>query len=79
LKIFSSGFLIDNAHQLPESMTSVGQSMGNCADPADIPQMFAKIPQFFMLSFFEKIALPIQAYILEISHTFRSCAFNESF
>ena len=45
----------------------------------DIPQMFAKIPQFFQLSFFLKIALPIQKYVLEISRTFRSCAFNESF
>ncbi|MHB8102565.1 MAG: transposase [Methanosarcina sp.] len=46
---------------------------------ADIPQMFAKIQQFFTLSFFLKIAFPIQAYFLEISHTFWSCTFNESF
>src|SRR5665647_1243104 len=47
--------------------------------PSDIPQMFAKIQQFFTLSFFLKIAFPIQAYFLEISHTFWSCTFNESF
>jgi len=35
---------------------------------ADIPQMFAKIQQFFTLSFFLKIAFPIQAYFLEILH-----------
>ena len=46
---------------------------------SDIPQMFAKIQQFFTLSFFLKIAFPIQAYFLEISHTFWSCTFNESF
>jgi hypothetical protein len=38
-----------------------------CRDISDIPQMFAKIPQFFSLSFFLKIALPIQAYVLETS------------
>ena len=32
--------------------------------------MFAKIQQFFMLSFILKIAFPIQAYFLEISHIF---------
>jgi len=41
--------------------------------------MFGKIPQFFLLSFFRKIALPNQVYVLEISQTFRSCAFIESF
>jgi hypothetical protein len=34
---------------------------------SDIPQMFPKIPQFFSLSFFLKIALPIQVYVLEAS------------
>jgi len=41
--------------------------------------MFAKIQQFFMLSFILKIAVPIQAYFLEISHIFWSCTFNESY
>jgi len=50
-----------------------------CIHVSDIPQMFAKIQQFFTLSFFLKIAFPIQAYFLEISHTFWSCTFNESF
>ena len=36
---------------------------------SDIPQMFAKIQQFFTLSFFLKIAFPIQAYFLEMSQT----------
>ena len=55
------------------------ESLERMKRKTDIPQMFAKIPQFFALSFFLEIALVIQAYVLEISHTFRSCAFNESF
>src|SRR5665647_2766101 len=45
---------------------------------SDIPQMFGKIPQFFLLSFFRKIALPTQIYVLEIFQTFKQISKNDS-
>ena len=46
---------------------------------SDFPQMSFQFSQFPMLSFILKTALLIQAYVFEISYTFRSCALIESF